>query len=129
MPKSTSFANFLSCSFKIQLFSLNTKMTILKLCKIEAFEKRFKLGCNNNNYYYCYFFFHILQVRRAIQRGATAIIFDISDNPDAAKEVKCPLKVVFLEFAYLEFNYFYQIDSLKFMHKQHLFKLLSLRQP
>lgn len=40
---------------------------------------------------------------------------------------KMSIKSYFLEFAYLEFDYFYQTDS--FMHKQHLFKLLSLRQP
>lgn len=45
----------------------------------------------------------------------------------------CLLKAVFLEFASLEFNYLYlhtilQTSSLKSMHKQHLFKLLPLRQ-
>lgn len=34
-----------------------------------------------------------LQAKRAVQRGATAVIFDVSENPDAIDQVCTLLKV------------------------------------
>lgn len=34
-----------------------------------------------------------LQAKRAVQRGATAVIFDVSENPDAIDQVCAHLKV------------------------------------
>lgn len=31
-----------------------------------------------------------LQAKRAVQRGATAVIFDVSENPDAIDQVCAP---------------------------------------
>lgn len=30
----------------------------------------------------------LLQAKRAVQRGATAVIFDVSENPDAIDQVR-----------------------------------------
>lgn len=32
-------------------------------------------------------FFFFMQAKRAVQRGATAVIFDVSENPDAIDQV------------------------------------------
>lgn len=38
----------------------------------------------------------VLQARRAVQRGATAVIFDVSENPEAIDQVGAVVVVIVL---------------------------------
>ena len=42
------------------------------------------------------------QARRAIQRGATAVIFDVTENKNAAKQVSLPL--LYSRFRFIDLN-------------------------